>query len=164
MSPELLDPDEFGLKEGRPTKESDCYALGMVVYEVLSGQTPFAPCKGPAMIRKILAGERPRRPQGSEGKLFTDNIWRVLGFCWKPRPRDRISAEDVLLGLEGNPPRSSRILTRTGMRKWFLGDGRSDTAANDCMSPPFHPRLAFNCRVIIGPQIAKSGNELSGLP
>jgi len=29
MSPELLeDPD------GRPTKRSDCYALGMVVYEV----------------------------------------------------------------------------------------------------------------------------------
>jgi len=33
MSPELLDPTYFGSK-GRPTCESDCYALGMVVYEV----------------------------------------------------------------------------------------------------------------------------------
>ena len=33
MSPELLDPTHFG-SEGRPTRESDCYALGMVVYEV----------------------------------------------------------------------------------------------------------------------------------
>ena len=33
MSPELLDPTHFG-SEGRPTCESDCYALGMVIYEV----------------------------------------------------------------------------------------------------------------------------------
>jgi serine/threonine protein kinase len=75
MSPELLDPDQFGLKEGGPTKESDCYALGMVIYEVLSGQPPFAECKGFVVIRKVLAGERPKRPQGDEGKLFTDGIW-----------------------------------------------------------------------------------------
>ena len=37
MSPELLDPERFGIPEskgGRPTKQSDCYALGMVIYEV----------------------------------------------------------------------------------------------------------------------------------
>ena len=34
MSPELLDPDRFGIADCRPTKQSDCYALGMVVYEV----------------------------------------------------------------------------------------------------------------------------------
>jgi len=33
MSPELLDPTRFG-SNGRPTRESDCYALGMMVYEV----------------------------------------------------------------------------------------------------------------------------------
>ena len=33
MSPELLDPTYFG-SEGNPTYESDCYALGMVIYEV----------------------------------------------------------------------------------------------------------------------------------
>jgi len=35
MSPELLDPGSFGEHAtGRPTKQSDCYALGMVIYEV----------------------------------------------------------------------------------------------------------------------------------
>ena len=34
MSPELLDPDQFGITDYRPTKQSDCYALGTVVYEV----------------------------------------------------------------------------------------------------------------------------------
>ena len=33
MAPELLDPLRFG-SSGRPTRESDCYALGMVIYEV----------------------------------------------------------------------------------------------------------------------------------
>ena len=34
MSPELLDPDQFGITDCRPTKQSDCYGFGMVVYEV----------------------------------------------------------------------------------------------------------------------------------
>ena len=37
MSPELLVPEQFGIpaNEGdRPTRQSDCYALGMVIYEV----------------------------------------------------------------------------------------------------------------------------------
>ena len=34
MSPELFDPTRFGLPKVRLTKESDCYALGMVIYEV----------------------------------------------------------------------------------------------------------------------------------
>jgi len=37
MSPELLDPERFGMPESegnRPTRQSDCYALGMVIYKV----------------------------------------------------------------------------------------------------------------------------------
>lgn len=34
MSPELLDPSRLDEPDPRPTKESDCFALGMVVYEV----------------------------------------------------------------------------------------------------------------------------------
>ena len=33
VSPELLDPEGYG-SDGRSTRESDCFALGMVVYEV----------------------------------------------------------------------------------------------------------------------------------
>jgi serine/threonine protein kinase len=160
MSPELLDPDKFGLKEGRPTKESDCYALGMVIYEVLSGRTPFDQCKGSVVIRKVLAGERPKRPQGNEGKLFTDSIWGVLKLCWKHQPRDRINARAVLLGLEKNPSRSRRLLTRAGIWKWLFGDGRSGTAANNCMISSFHPKLIFNYRVMIGPPIADNGRRI----
>ena len=123
MSPELLDPGRFGLKDSRSTRESDCYALGMVVYEVLSGRSPFAQCGTGTVIMKVLDGERPARPQGVEGARFTDVLWEMLERCWKPRPHDRPSVEAVLECLEGRssgPP---------------IGDRNTDVQANDCSDP-----------------------------
>ena len=43
MSPELLDPELFGIPQlegDRPTRQSDCYALGMVIYEVRVCRSP----------------------------------------------------------------------------------------------------------------------------
>jgi len=100
MSPELFAPEMFGLRENRPTKESDCYALGMVIYEVLSGHAPWFGYKDFLVMRVVLDGERPERPQGA---WFTDGIWEMLELCWKPQPSERISAETVLLCLEGTP-------------------------------------------------------------
>lgn len=102
MSPELLNPEIFGLDKIYSTKESDCYALGMVVYEVLSGQMPFAPHRASVVVVKVLGGERPGRPHGENGILFTDSIWRVLEHCWEHQPCDRISAKTILQGLEGD--------------------------------------------------------------
>jgi len=101
MSPELLDPTRFGLKKSRLTKESDCYALGMVVYETLSGQKPFARDPLTVVILKVLDGNRPGRPQGARGVWFTDSIWGVLDLCWKPQPGERPSLDAVLQCLQG---------------------------------------------------------------
>ena len=91
MSPELIDPESFGLEKTHPTKESDRYALGMVIYEVLSGQTPFAPWRAPCVIQEVLGGGRPRRPEGEGGTLFTDDMWEMSGLCWKHRPDEQMS-------------------------------------------------------------------------
>ena len=102
MSPELLAPEDFGLMESHPTKESDCYALGMVVYEVLGGQTPFTPLES-SITRGVLGGLRPERPQGKGGALFTDELWKILGLCWRHKPEERTNAKVVLQCLEGTP-------------------------------------------------------------
>ena len=100
MSPELLDPDQFEFSDGRPTKESDCYALGMVMYEVLSGKAPFAPLKNFIVMRKVLEGERPGIPEGTGGAWFTDDLWGTLNLCWTTQPESRPSVETVLERLD----------------------------------------------------------------
>ena len=158
MSPELLDPESFGLKKLRPTKGSDCYALGMVVYEVLSGQTPFAPFGPVFVIRKVLNGERPERPQGKEGRLFTETIWGVLEYCWKPWPHERIGAEAILLGLEGNPLALEPPSNLEGDE--IDSDDWSDTTASDSgMFSPVYPLYNFTypCTMIGFPGNSKEG-------
>lgn len=81
-SPELLDPEKFGLKESRPTEASDCYALGMVIYEVISGQKPFASWEGPVVIRKVLDGKRPGDLEEKEGncsRMVYGGYWNSAG-------------------------------------------------------------------------------------
>jgi len=137
MSPELLHPEGFGFEKCRPTKESDYYALGMVVYEVLSGQIPFASIRTPVAMLRVLEGKRPERPQGEEGRLFTDAIWNVLELCWKPQPSDRPSAKSILLCLEGTPsplqpPSGVDVVAETD------ADDHSDATASDSgMYSPF---------------------------
>ena len=96
MSPELLDPERFGSENGRPTKESDCYALGMVVLEVLTGRVPFPNCNNLVVMRKIVEGEQPEKPQGPEAVWFTDDLWATLEQCWVPKPELRPTVEGVL--------------------------------------------------------------------
>ena len=100
MSPELLDPDRFGQKDGRPTKHSDCYALGMVILEVLTSKPPFPNCNGMVVMRKVVEGERPERPEGGEKVWFTNDLWEMLERCWSPQPERRPTIDTVLQCLE----------------------------------------------------------------
>jgi len=97
MSPELISPDA---QDYRRTKSSDCYALGMVVYEVLSGHKPFFLYPKQAVAQRVLRGDRPERPQGAESKWFTDEVWGISEHCWKPEPTDRPGVDCVLQCLE----------------------------------------------------------------
>lgn len=110
MSPELFDPTGFGVKDARQTKSSDCYALGITMYEVLSGRVPYFQYQNLThyyVMGMVLKGERPKRLLGVEGKWLTDNVWEIMEHCWKPRPGDRPGVECVLQGLE----EASRVWT-----------------------------------------------------
>jgi serine/threonine protein kinase len=140
MSPELFYPRKFGFKHSCPTKESDCYALGMVMYEVLSGQIPFATYRPSALVVKIMKGKRPGRPHGKEGELFTDEIWGTLECCWEHQPRDRISASAVLLHLERHQPLLRPPINVNGDAETG-SDDQSDTNSGMVSLSPLGPSL-----------------------
>ena len=96
MSPELLDSSRFGLRHRRPSKESDCYALGMVILEVLTGQAPFPRHANLIVMQKVLGDVRPGRPKGAKGAWFTDDLWGMLRQCWAAQQENRPGVEAVL--------------------------------------------------------------------
>jgi hypothetical protein len=143
MSPELFCPKKFGLEDSRRTKRSDCYALGMVIYEVLSGQVPFPSCGVYAVVIDVSGGERPGRPRGAEGEWFTNAVWRILERCWMPKPEDRPMIEDVLRCLEGasrfwmsHSPRTvaSPPMTNSPTRNTFGPDTEGSTEESEASS------------------------------
>ena len=125
MSPELLDPEKLGLQNRRPTMESDCYALGMVIYEVLSGQAPF-----------------PAYSSFARSWMFTGGIWNI----WKTKPRERITTKDILQGLEGKPyPSRSPSDLNKGVVE-VDADDQSDDAASESprVFSRWRPRLTLD--------------------
>ena len=97
MSPELFDPVSFEPENSQPTKGSDCYALGMVILEVLSGEPPFVHDYHYSVTYKVVNGEHPGRP---EGAWCTDALWRTMRQCWSRKPYGRPTAKAVLQSLE----------------------------------------------------------------
>lgn len=93
MSPELLSSEHLHFTDGRPTKESDRYALGMVILEVLSGRAPYNQFNRVIASQMVIKGTLPERP---ETPWFTDDLWGVLERCWSPQPTDRPAIEAIL--------------------------------------------------------------------
>ncbi|KAF9790534.1 kinase-like domain-containing protein, partial [Thelephora terrestris] len=95
MSPELLDPEGFN-SNGRSTRESDCYALGMVIYEVLTGLRPFHDMHDRTFIGPVTRGKRPEKPREAESLGFSDTIWGLVQSCWSKDIAARPTARELL--------------------------------------------------------------------
>ncbi|KAG8889065.1 hypothetical protein FRB99_004029, partial [Tulasnella sp. 403] len=94
-------PELFILENATITPQSDVYAFGFTVYEVLNGKLPFdgEPIKRATL--RALQGERPlREPLMSlRGESYT-SVWTVAEACWRPDPSDRITAEEATTRLK----------------------------------------------------------------
>jgi len=126
-------------KNARPTIPSDCYALGMVIYETISGNLPFHKDADLIVFMKVVEGERPPR-----GGKFSRTLWWMLEWCWSPKPNDRPSIEDVLQCLEmaSTSPEPSSPMTDEGTDEddsdWDPAMSSSLAADDRAQFPPIH--------------------------
>ena len=120
MSPELLNPERFN-SNGHLTCESDCYALGMVIYEVkqlclahstlihlsqvLTGRPPFYHMRAFSPVTAVVMdGERPEKPLDSRSLGFSDDLWELVQLCWSQSTSIRPTAWQLSNGLSSAAP------------------------------------------------------------
>ena len=127
MSPELIAPEEFGFEKSRPTKPSDCYALGMVIYETISGNIPFHEHTDLAVFVRVMGGKHP-----TGGVRFPKSLWEMMELCWAFHPKERPSVEEVLRCLEVTS--SSPELPVPGVDEEAEQDGDWDPASYSWIS------------------------------
>ncbi|KAG9118909.1 hypothetical protein FRC07_006329 [Ceratobasidium sp. 392] len=93
MAPELLNED------GVRCKETDIYALGMTMLEIITGKPPFEGISFNSIRNLVRITEgtlRPQRPaELMSGLVFDDHFWGMLESCWKHRPDERLTAQET---------------------------------------------------------------------
>ena len=96
MAPELLFPPKFGLDKGVPSKEADVYALGMTVYQVLTGKWPFYSRREAEVMHTVVSGERPPKPSNAEEIGMSEVVWDLLRECWREDRMTRPTIAEIL--------------------------------------------------------------------
>ena len=97
MAPELIRPLEFDLDQSQLSREGDVYAIGMVVYEIVTGVRPFGleNFGESRMVYAVLDGMRPAKPENAETIGFGGGVWDLVEKCWMEDRTQRPDSRDV---------------------------------------------------------------------
>ncbi|KAG8726863.1 hypothetical protein FRC11_014328, partial [Ceratobasidium sp. 423] len=91
VAPELLS------EEASKTKQSDVYALGMTMLEIITGNVPYPRCRWEfQVLSKVMQGGLPTRPSDLGDDEHGNQMWDLLMNCWNKNPDSRPPAIEVL--------------------------------------------------------------------
>jgi hypothetical protein len=87
-------PELYG--DSKPTMASDIWAVGVIVYQILTGELPVDPelCEG-ERLSKMQSWERPSLPENAAPVLR-----EVLASCWAADPKERMAMETICAEFE----------------------------------------------------------------
>jgi formylglycine-generating enzyme required for sulfatase activity/tRNA A-37 threonylcarbamoyl transferase component Bud32 len=112
-TPTYLSPEQV---TGEPSDHrADIYALGVMMYQMLTGQPPFTGATPTAVLMKRLAG--PPEPIKKLRPDAPDALVELVDACLATDQNERLSnAGDIVRFLTGHSPISGAHTTSTGLR------------------------------------------------
>lgn len=137
-TPHYMAPEAFHGTTASPA--TDVYALGVVLYELVSGRPPYDSDEIADLMRLHMAGDPERRPG------IPDPLWDVIMACMALKPRLRPSAAELVAD---------------------LSDLARDLARVPALPRPERsaPRPALSDDLLLpGPDGARPGNQRAGWP
>ena len=97
MAPELLDSNTF-------TEKTDVYAYGMIVFEVLAGDTPWSGLNQMQIMMQVcIQKDRPKLDGGAPADLVA-----LMQRCWDHEPDARPTFAAIKAELRGGPDTPAR--------------------------------------------------------
>ncbi|KZT10273.1 uncharacterized protein LAESUDRAFT_747675 [Laetiporus sulphureus 93-53] len=131
MAPELLFPEQVGLKSARQTFQSDVYSLAMVMWEIFTGRMPFHEIpRDPAVVYQVtMLGTRPKRPPDALLLGLSDAVWLLMELCWRTDRRERpmmaFVVQQLTKAIEDYLPDNEDAETTERLRESRLHDSSS---------------------------------------
>jgi serine/threonine-protein kinase len=111
-SPRYMSPEQLRAS-AHVDARSDVWALGVVLFELLSGQPPFAGATPPEVHVEVLAGSAPRLPRDD----VPEGLHAVVARCLEKEPARRFAGVMALaraLAPFGPPDAEARLARLTG--------------------------------------------------
>ncbi|KAF5343973.1 hypothetical protein D9756_011431 [Leucocoprinus leucothites] len=94
-APELLEDG------ARATLASDIWAFGCVCYEVMAGLLPFSDLSEMQVLRALITGIAPKRPNSVAVSSEADGIiWAQMERCCQVDPKSRPNCKQILFDLQ----------------------------------------------------------------
>ena len=158
-TPAYMAPEQ--ILAGLVDTTADIYALGVVMFEMLTGELPFESSPSASPIKERLMG-RPRSPRALVPELSAR--WeRVVTRCLEPEPGDRFArVDEIVAALDTAPPRrrprAGKLAIATGavVVLGLVALGGLTWRADQTAPSPRSDRV-----FLVTPSIASSGDTIT---